>query len=80
MQEVSVSQFKTTCLELLRKVQATGQPVLITRRGEPVALLTAAPPPAPGPCWIGSEIGSGRILGDILSPLGPEDWEALSSE
>lgn len=79
MEEVSVSQFKMTCLELVRKVEATGQPVLITRRGQPVAQLTAAPPPAAGSSWLGSEVGSGRILGDIVSPLDPEDWEALSS-
>jgi prevent-host-death family protein len=37
---VSVSKFKATCLALLDKVNRTGQPVLVTKQGEPIALIT----------------------------------------
>ncbi len=40
---VPVSKFKATCLALLDKVKRTGQPVLVTKRGKPIALIT--PPP-----------------------------------
>lgn len=78
MEEVSVSSFKVACLEWIRKVQQTGQPLLITRRGEPVAQLTPPPPPALEGSWLGSERGTGQILGDLLSPLDDEEWEALA--
>ncbi len=34
---VAISEFKSKCLGLLEKVRKTGQPLLVTRRGEPVA-------------------------------------------
>ncbi len=75
METVSASKFKATCLELLRKVKATGQPVLITRKGEPIAQLVPPPPRELEPGWLGQAQGSGRILGDLLEPLDIE-WEA----
>ncbi len=47
MQEetIMISKFKATCLAVLNKVKQTGQPVLVTRRGEPIALIE--PPPQP---------------------------------
>ena len=75
METVSASQFKATCLELLRKVKATGQPVLITRKGEPIAQLMPPPAKELTPDWLGQAQGSGKILGDLLEPLDIE-WEA----
>ena len=37
MEKMAVSEFKATCLAVLQRVKRTGQPVLITRFGEPVA-------------------------------------------
>lgn len=42
--DISVTEFKQRCLELIRRVEATGKPVTITRRGKVVAQLE--PPPA----------------------------------
>lgn len=36
---ISVSKFKNSCLDLIRRVEATGQSVSITRRGKVVARL-----------------------------------------
>ena len=81
MQEVvSISKFKATCLALLDKVKRTGQSILITRRGEPIAEVI--PPPASDrpPSWLGSFQHSGRITGDIVSPASDsKEWEALRS-
>ena len=47
--DISVSEFKQRCLELIRRVEATGKPVTITRRGKAVAQLEPpAAPPVPG--------------------------------
>ena len=78
MDEISVSQFKATCLAALDRVKRTGQPLLVTRRGEPLAEVV--PPRAPRRTrgWLGSRRGTGRILADLTRPVVPaDDWNAL---
>ncbi len=43
MREVGVLEAKTNLSALLDEVQRTGEPVLITRHGKPVAQLSAPP-------------------------------------
>lgn len=73
---ISISVFKAKCLGVLKKVQETGQPILVTRRGAPVVQIGPPPPLAPTSHWLGSMRDRGRILGDVVSPL-HEHWEAL---
>lgn len=42
--DISVTEFKQHCLEVVRKVEQTGKPVAITRRGRVVAQLEPALP------------------------------------
>jgi prevent-host-death family protein len=80
-EKVTISKFKATCLSLLKKVKQTGRPVLVTRRGEPVALIVPPPVPEKPKTWLGIYAEKGRIVGDIISPAGaPEDWEILDRE
>lgn len=79
MDSIPISKFKATCLALIERVRATGQPLLITKRGEPVAQVV--PPPAPEPPedgTFGSMEGTARELEDIVAPLPLEDWEGLA--
>ena len=39
MEEIAISKFKATCLAVLEKVKKTGQPVLVTRFGQPIAQI-----------------------------------------
>lgn len=80
LETIAVSKFKATCLAVLERVRRTKKPVLITRFGKPVAEVVP-PPPAPRPDnWLGSLAGTGRIVGDIISPVIDEnDWEVLRS-
>ena len=39
--DISVTQFKHHCLEIIRRLEQTGAPVAITRRGKVVAQLNA---------------------------------------
>jgi len=79
METIGISKFKATCLAVLERVRRTGKPVLITRRGEPVAEVVPPPPRTEGATWLGAMRGTGRIVGDVVSPAGEaEDWEALS--
>ena len=44
--DISVTEFKHRCLEIIRSVEQSGKRVTITRRGRPVAQLQAPPPGA----------------------------------
>ena len=78
MQEVSISKFKATCLELLRKVRSTGQPILVTKHGEPIAEVRPPQPPRRAESPVGCMKGRVVILGDIISPVAENDWEVLT--
>jgi prevent-host-death family protein len=71
---IKASEFKAKCLALLDEVGRTGEPLVITKNGKPVAELV---PHKPKKCeLIGILKGRGEILGDIISPIDVE-WEAL---
>ena len=42
--DISITEFKQHCLEVVRRVEQTGKPVAITRRGRVVAQLEPALP------------------------------------
>ena len=78
MDSIAVSKFKATCLAVLERVRQTGEPVLVTKRGEPIAEIVPASPPSVDKRRLGMLAGSGRILGDIVAPAAAEDeWEIL---
>lgn len=39
MKKVAATEFKAKCLALIDRVHDTGQPITITKRGKPVAVL-----------------------------------------
>ncbi len=81
MEEIAISKFKATCLAVLHKVKKTGEPVLVTRFGQPIARIE--PPTVHGTKWIklGTLAGSAQILGDIVGPSGDiSDWEAAQGD
>jgi prevent-host-death family protein len=76
MKAIPAGQFKARCLRIMDEVRSTREPILITKKGRPVAKLV----PADGQpedifgC-LKDEI---KIVGDIESPVTPlEDWDAL---
>ena len=76
MEEIAISKFKVACLTLLRRVSKTRKPLLITRFGKPVALVSAPPLPQREEGWLGSLAGTGQINGDIVSPAhSGRNWE-----
>ncbi len=77
MNEIAVSKFKATCLEVLERVRKTKQPVRVTRFGKPIADIIPSQDQATRIRRLGTGVGSGRILGDIVGPTGDEsDWDA----
>jgi len=83
MESMAISKFKATCLAVLERVRQTGQPLLITKRGKPVALVNPPPPDVvgPRPSSRGSMKGTFQILGDLIEPaMSVEEWEAGTLE
>ncbi len=75
---MAISQFKATCLAVLERVRQTGQPLLITKRGKPIARVMPPPPPERvRESRFGCMSAKIEFLGDIVEPLPAEDWEAL---
>ena len=68
MNEISISEFKAKCLGLIAEVQKTRQPLRITRHGRPVAEVVAAGPDRTRK-FVGDLVGTGKIVGDIVSPV-----------
>ena len=79
MQEsIPISKFKATCLRLLDNVKKTGNTIIVTRKGEPIALVTPPPPPPKPDHWLGCMKDRIKITGDIIAPvLDEKDWEVL---
>ncbi len=78
METIAISKFKATCLAVLEEVRRSGRRVIVTRFGVPVAEVV--PPSNQGLTtnWLGSLRGTGRVMGDIVSPASSEaDWETL---
>ena len=79
MKTVSASEFKTKCLAMLDEIDRSGETVVITKRGRPVARLS---PAAQGTSrYPQSDLaGSVDILGDVIEPpLSSAAWEAETS-
>jgi prevent-host-death family protein len=77
MKEVAISVFKAKCLGILEEVRKTRKPIRVTRFGKPVAEVVPPSPAKPMGRRLGSMIGTGKILGDIVGPTGSwDDWEA----
>lgn len=75
MQSIQASEFKAKCLALMDEVARTGNPLLITKNGKPVAELQPHRRPR-----VKSPFGTdkrGKTLGDIISPVGTELWNML---
>ncbi len=76
MKTMPAGQFKARCLKIMDEVRSTREPVVITKKGRPVAKLV----PADGQPEdiFGCMKGEVEIVGDIVSPAVPlEDWEVL---
>lgn len=77
MRTIPAGEFKQTCLRLLEEVGASGEAILITKRGKPVAELTPVKPDRQDD-WRGTMRDRGEIRGDIVAPAAePGEWDAL---
>jgi prevent-host-death family protein len=77
METIKASDFKARCLAILDRVSATGEPVVILKRGRPVAELGPVRSVAVGFPQSGLA-GTVTVVGDIVEPaVAEQEWEAL---
>jgi prevent-host-death family protein len=70
---MSAAEFKARCLQAMDEVAETGEPVVVTKRGRPVAQLV---PIARKPKTLrGFLKGRVRARGDLVAPTGAH-WRA----
>lgn len=79
--DISVTEFKQHCLEIIRRVERSGHTVAITRRGKVVARLQPSSPltaPRGLKPWEHLRALGGRLIaGPGESVITDEDFEAL---
>lgn len=75
--EITATEFKAKCLRLMDQVAKTREPIVITKRGKPVATL--APIEGETKSLFGYMKGTLAILGDIVLPVA-EKWSAMEGD
>ena len=75
MERVLISEFKARCIELIKRVQATRQPLIVTLRGQPVAKVVPFEEAGETGVKLGSRIGNAIFKGDIVHFDFSDEWE-----
>ncbi|PYT54455.1 MAG: type II toxin-antitoxin system prevent-host-death family antitoxin [Acidobacteria bacterium] len=76
MKQMRASAFKARCLTVMKDIQATGEPVVVTKRGTPVVKVVPVVPEKSD--LFGFMAGEFKVVGDIESPVVPQkQWEIL---
>jgi len=73
-QTIKASEFKAKCLALMDVVARTGESVVVTKNGNPIAELVPYKPKPKNARGIWK--GQVEIIGDIMSPIDVE-WDAM---
>lgn len=72
LRRVSAANFKADCLRLLDEVAQRRSPIIVTKRGKPVAKLVPFDNSPIDP--FGCMAGTAKICGDIISPIADLQW------
>jgi prevent-host-death family protein len=76
MKHMRASTFKARCLSIMNDVQATGEPVIVTKRGTPV--VKVVPVESENSDLFGFMAGEFKIVGNIEAPVVPlKQWEIM---
>jgi prevent-host-death family protein len=77
MREIKASEFKAKCLKLIDEVNATGEAIIITKRGKVVARLDSARAKVAKPFGRGKElVQTVNPKDDLVGILSSEDASA----
>jgi prevent-host-death family protein len=71
---IPAGEFKARCLQLITEVQDKRNSLTITRHGKPVAQLVPIDSFKHKKSAFGALKDTGKIVGDIISPIEDEIW------
>ena len=83
---IKASEFKAKCLKLMDEVAASGEEIVITKNGKPVAKLTPCEPVAVerhkdrAKSPFGLDKGKYEIIGDLDDAFLDVDWDAETAK
>ncbi|MCB0878489.1 MAG: hypothetical protein KDC46_05860 [Thermoleophilia bacterium] len=81
MREMSVSQFKATCLARFEEIANGGEGVVVTKRGVPIAQVGPVQGSAARPRVLGRLAGTLQLREDLAAaPAAPDDSAADSEQ
>lgn len=75
MRTMAVSEFKSGCLALLKQVERTGEPLVVTLRGRPLAQVGPPRGAEPARPRLGALRGRLHVRGDIVHHDWSAEWE-----
>jgi prevent-host-death family protein len=75
MERILISEFKARCIELIKRVQATRQPLVVTLRGQPVAKVVPVEEGGETGVKLGSRSGNAVFKVDIVHFDSSDEWE-----
>jgi prevent-host-death family protein len=72
LRHIAAANFKAECLRLLDEVANTRHPIIVTKRGKPMAKLVPVDTSPRDP--FGCMAGTAKICGDIIGPIEDLEW------
>jgi prevent-host-death family protein len=73
--ELLISKFKARCIAELKEVQRTGQPLIVTLRGKPIARIEPIRSRGEPGVLLGMRRGSANIKRDLVKMDLSKEWE-----
>ena len=75
MERVLISEFKARCIELIKRVQTTRQPLIVTLRGQPVAKVIPFEEEGETGVKLGTRIANAIFKDDIVHFDFSDEWD-----
>jgi len=73
MESLSVSEFRAMCFSVLNEVNRQKKRIIITKRGKPIAEVIPHESEEKEIPLADTDV----FMGDIISPVSEDDWEAV---
>ena len=78
-EEISVSEFKATCLKIIEEIRTSGKSITVTKNGIPAVRIIRAPVAIKSKKLFGALKDYVVEEDDIVSPLGNDEWDVFKS-
>ncbi len=78
MKTVGAAEFKARCLRLIKRMNEDREPLTVTNRGRPVAIVSPLPEESRSASIVGAMAGTVLAYDDPLAPAAhPSEWASL---